>query len=107
MAERTHTFASGDRWSASYVYDDVEGKPLRIIVVNDDPTRTLHARIERTTSGWHREGSWGPNTGETVINIPPGQREQFALVPDGGDPSRDDYYSTLGDLTTSAWMTDG
>lgn len=106
MAERTHTFAQanledGDL-SASYVYDDVSGKVLRIIIVNTHPTRTIEAGVTRDTGGWERSGSWGPNSGTTVINIPPGQQPTLDLVPDGGDAGRPDYYPTITGLTY--WM---
>lgn len=105
MAERTHTFASFEdgRCVISYVYDDVSGKPLRIVAVNTHPTKTLYAGIERLTTGWSRSGSWGPNSGTTTVNIPPGQQQQFALIPDGG--SEVDPYPTLGDLQAWAYVS--
>lgn len=109
MAERTHTFARFDDGAitVSYVYDDADNKhPLRIVIVNDHATKTISAGIEHTTTGWHREGSWGPQTGTTIIEVPPGQREKYDLVPDGGSPPGEDY-STLGDVLVWAGTSDG
>lgn len=111
MAERTHTFFRGGpnhEMSVAIVYEDTTGEVLRLIVTNDHPTYTLAAGIVGTGSGKagrRREGSWGPNTGTVVIEIPAAQRPTFDLVPDGGDPGRDDYYPTLADHYAWAEVT--
>ena len=113
MAERTHTFCRTDledgSMSASYTYDDASGRVLRVTIVNDHPTKTVEAGVRRDSGGWERSGSWGPNSGTTVIDIPPGQQPTLDLVPDGRSPGggEPDYYPTVAGLSYWMQVTDG
>jgi hypothetical protein len=103
MTVRTHTFArfEDESMTVGYTYDDTTGEVLSVIVTNNHPTKTLEAGViglGRGKAGRSREGSWGPNFGTAEISIPAPQRPQMDLVPDGGDPGRDDYYPTLDTL---------
>jgi len=110
--ERIHTFARFEDGlvSIGYVYDDISGAVMRLLVTNDHQTKTLEAGVQGLgtgAAGRSREGSWGPQTGSVEISIPPGLQPVLPIIPDGGDPAREDYYDTVGNLACWARLTDG
>jgi len=85
--------------SISVEYDDVTGNVLRLIITNDSPIYRLGAGFIGGgvgKAGRTREGGWDANFGTAVIEIPANQQPQMPIVPDGGDPGREDYYDTIG-----------
>jgi len=109
MATRTHNAISlkDGLMSISVDYDDVSGEVLTLRIVNNHPTKTLEAGFighGNGKAGRSREGSWGPGSGLVEISIPAPQRPQMEIVPDGGDPGREDYYDTIGNYEVWARM---
>ena len=91
-----------------YEYDDVSGQMLTVRGVNDSD-KDMWVRVSGNEDAGEAAGvlyeyTFLANSGTTEWSIPPGQRKQFTLIPDGrgvdgeGEP---DYGDTLAGLVVS------
>jgi hypothetical protein len=109
MAVRTIrpvAFADGLAY-AEYEYDDVSGEIMTVRGVNDGPgDMTVSIRGSEDSGQQAKNVNYSytfiAGSGLTEWDLTPGQRKKFTLVPDGGDPGRDDYYPTLAGLAVEA-----
>lgn len=106
MIRTIRPVAFGDDRYVEYDYEDTTGEITAVRGVNNS-TGDFWVSVKGSAGSGAASGvdythTFTAGSGTTEFNIPPGQRKRFDLVPDGGDPGRDDYYPTLAGIDISA-----